>query len=1135
MPEGICRRELFRILPIAVGFPAFAPLRGLAASSERLEQWNYVGRPVAVTNPDLRDNWIQGARLAFDGYGGADTPLSIARCWAQQGRPTPAKPFVCTIDYGAPVAISKFRHYFYTPEIKDYRTNPFLQSTAFAAVNVYRSDDGSLWTPALSEKNLPADWPQVLTIAHPSPARHYKIEVTALVEGADGMRTYEIESFTGPAIHDPRVDHVDKDKVWSGTSCTLRGRVAAMERISNLSVRVMPSADVRTDPRPAPLTQDLGFEIPLTPLRAGLVPVTLELLLGGEPIDRRSLTLQVSPRLAVSNIRIQGRRITGALTNNFSERLQARVGSGERSSRPLSLAPREAVPFEMEVPHPDLSATELLVAEDETVRNKWRFSIEPEPVPRGRLSNAELRMEWETSAGSLHLRLHPRNAPRPIDAVLQASLDGTPLRLIASHTPAGGVSLWASYSAGSIVCDVGLQDSAIQAVWRRVNDGIEEPSRGGVLEIRLKTQGVRFRFVPAYVYSRKPIQTTLAGVYGPEAQSTIVGGWQTPTRMVALQTDQGTVGFVPDRDRCHLGIENDDAVVRIHLGDKPVKVLLPAVHGDWFESFRYVVTRIYRFEEPRQYRPLTVAVADQMRYLAGNEDIWSTRMEVLTSFPKREYVYVFYGLTYSIPALYSWYLMSGDEQALERVRKCVRWLLEYPGVRVTQGPAAGAIFSQYISPEEKQGPGGGCDQANNRWIEPHATGAAAWVLLHYYLADGQKDKRVLKAIEESLDWLAREQQPTGGWVYAYHPDGSKVTEEEDAGNIWNIWALWRCGRLTGEKRYLEAAERGKRWFAKKFIDNHVCRGYWEDVSGARERVGLSWESYEFAVAAVAFQEMGDAGLAVASARNAATWIWTRVVDYRSYFTSYGHAHEQWGWAPASYVAPMFGLAAQAAYALTGDPFFEGLAGAAKTIGWWTVRKTPSGIWPDKTTGEKIGFPYWPEKVTEKEIGSSIWPPEAGTYVPVEEPFTVTYWVDWITAQQASICLRWLINELNRRSGGAIAIDPVTLAGTVQGKPGKISLRPGEVKLERGHEQMNWLVYRAENVPVLGVINTKESSTVKVALALPGVIATTVSTTMDGKSWSEKELTGGDQIDVEVPAGACVLVRWKFGDQVLPKA
>ena len=93
------------------------------------------------------------------------------------------------------------------------------------------------------------------------------------------------------------------------------------------------------------------------------------------------------------------------------------------------VAPREASPFGIDVPHPYLAAAELLVAEDETVRNKWQFSIEPRPGTRGRLVDAELRnrIGEEASAGSLHLRLHPRNAPGPMEAILQASLDGTPL------------------------------------------------------------------------------------------------------------------------------------------------------------------------------------------------------------------------------------------------------------------------------------------------------------------------------------------------------------------------------------------------------------------------------------------------------------------------------------------------------------------------------------------------------------------------------------------------------------------------------------------------------------------------------------------------------------------------------------
>jgi hypothetical protein len=92
------------------------------------------------------------------------------------------------------------------------------------------------------------------------------------------------------------------------------------------------------------------------------------------------------------------------------------------------------------------------------------------------------------------------------------------------------------------------------------------------------------------------------------------------------------------------------------------------VAGDWFECFRYVATDIYGFTEPQQYRPLIDCLTGEANYLAHNEDIWSGRMQVVTSFPRQDYVYTFYGLSYTIPALYAWYQMTGDEQALARVR-----------------------------------------------------------------------------------------------------------------------------------------------------------------------------------------------------------------------------------------------------------------------------------------------------------------------------------------------------------------------------------------------------------------------------------------------------------------------------------
>jgi hypothetical protein len=659
----------------------------------------------------------------------------------------------------------------------------------------------------------------------------------------------------------------------------------------------------------------------------------------------------------------------------------------------------------------------------------------------------------------------------------------------------------------------------VRAKFREVADGLQEEQTSGVLDLHLQPEGVRFRFVPASVYSREPI-SSYDGAYGH--QPLVRGAWFAPTRMVSLETANGTVGLVPDRDRCLMGIEQDDAVVKVRLGSEQVDVLITAVAGDWFESFRHVTTSVYGFEEPRQYRMLVDVVSDEARYLSNNTDIWSQNLGVVSSFPKRDYVFVFYGLTFTIPALYAWYQITGDKQALDRVRKCVRFLVEYPGERIKDGPTAGAFFSQFGLPGAENCCGGGSvngggDAGNHRWLEPHATGAATWVLLHYYEVDGKRDREVLATAKAGLDWLLKVQNPDGGWVYAYNVDGTNVTETEGAGNIWSIWALYRYGRLTGEEKYLEAAQRGKRWFAAKFVANHTCNGYWEDTAaGTKEAdwkdAGGGWEAYEFAIATNVFAEMGDKDLAVESAKNAVTWVWTRALDCRDYFNSYGGVHEQWTWPPASYVAPMFGLAAQAAYRLTGDEFFHRFGGAAKTIGWWTVRKTAQGIFP--------------AEASQSDLGGSFWPLEATEFVPIEEPLTTQYWADWITAQQCTLCLRWLVNEVNQKSGGRIAVDAETLMGTVLGGPGRVKFRPNEFTMNAQHRELNWLGYQTENSRVLALINHSGSTTVRLSFVESVSSPMSVVTGSVGGHWMREDRRGVSQLEVRLPDRGCALVVWR---------
>jgi hypothetical protein len=1082
--------------------------------------WDYQARPVKVTNPGMQETWNNGSHFAFDGYGGSLRSNSIAHGWFQQGSPSEREPFFCTVDYGDPVAITKFVHYFYVPSVKDYRTDPLLTSSAFASLNIYRSDDGINWSLAESLKEMAADWPQVITLSRPAQSRYYKLEVTGLISGAQGIRTYEIETFTGPVIHDA---DPGPDGLRVGDVCTIQGHVAGAEDPASLKITAVSSKDIKTGLSPVQVDSTGNFRVSLSPLRSGIVATILELKgRQGDVVDSRTLTLRVAPRVVVSDVRVEGETVIGRLLNAGTTGASVEVSCGKKSVSVGQLAPARAVEFRLVegTQGGGRHAVELRLEENGRVASHWAFPVERAAIAQtGRLHNQHVDVTWSAEGGTLRLHSIPGKDRTAIRARIETTFDESPIAFWASGADSDKVVLWGSHRNGWLRCTLQLAGSSTRATFRSLNDGLQEEHKAsGILAVRLRPENVKFRFMPAYVYSKEPV-SYFEGVYGK--QPLVLGGWFPPTRMVALETTEGTVGLVPDRDRCLMGVEQDDAVMKVRLGGEPAEILIPVVAGDWFECFRHVVKNIYKFTEPRQYRPLIESVIGEARYLSTNEDVWSQKMEVVTRVPKTDYVYAFYGLPYTIPALYGWYQMTGDARALERARKCVRWLLNYPGVRIKEGPTAGAFFSQYVSPESKkwqlgsltitEKTTGGCDQAGNRWLEPHASGAVAWTLLHYYVADGKRDRPALEAAKAALDWLLQIQNPSGGWFYAYQPDGTKLTEEEDAGNIWNIWALYRYGKLTDEKKYLDAAEKAKGWFVSKFLSRNICRGYWEDGSGGDGRVELSWEAYEFGIAANVFADMGDKELAVEAARNAVTWIWTRVVDCREYFNSYGHAHEQWNWPPATYVAPMFGLAAQTAFRLTGDELFRQFAGAAKTIGWWIVRERENGVWP--------------AEAARTDVGGSFWPLEGMEFVPLEEPLDVTLWVDWNSAQQCSICLRWLLQEVNLRCPGKIVVDLTTLTGNILGSPGKLALRPDEVTINAQHGQINWLGYRTDGSRVLAILNHDAATTARVDFPELRSIAPKVLSSSDGKHWDEEAKGVGNPLEIALPARGTVMVVW----------
>ena len=591
MAKGLRRREFLGMTVASVGLPAIweateSEARAMHPAGTpptyKGKMWDYQARPVKAANPGIEEAWNNGAHFAFDGYGGSGHPNSIAHGWFQPGVPTAQKPYFCTLDYGEPVAISKFVHYYYVPTVKDYRADPLLTSSAFASVNIHRSDDGVNWVLGESLTEISPDWPQVLTLAHPAAARYYKLEVTGLIAGAQEIRTYEIESYTGAVIHDVQAG---PDGLRAGDEGTLRGQVAGAENPGSLAITVAASKDLKVSASHGQVNSTGGFQVSLSARQSGLVPVNLELKDGeGDVLDRRTLTLRVAPRVVVSEVKVDGATVTGRLQNAGSTGASIKVTCGKKTVGVGTLAPAHTKEFRLleGIQGAGRQAVELKVEENDQGASHWAFGVERAAIAQtGRLHNQQVDVTWSVEGGTLQLQFLPGKEGKAIRARLEATFDGTPVTFSASEADAGKVVLWGSHEKGWLGCTLELAGASTRATLRNLNEGRQEEEKAtGILALRLKPENVTFRFMPAYVYSKERV-SHYEEVYGQ--QSPVLGGWFPPTRMVALETTEGTVALVPDRDRCLMGVEQDDGVVKMRLGGEPVEILMPAVEGDWFE------------------------------------------------------------------------------------------------------------------------------------------------------------------------------------------------------------------------------------------------------------------------------------------------------------------------------------------------------------------------------------------------------------------------------------------------------------------------------------------------------------------------------------------------------------------------
>jgi hypothetical protein len=337
-----------------------------------------------------------------------------------------------------------------------------------------------------------------------------------------------------------------------------------------------------------------------------------------------------------------------------------------------------------------------------------------------------------------------------------------------------------------------------------------------------------------------------------------------------------------------------------------------------------------------------------------------------------------------------------------------------------------------------------------------ATGNALWALLYYKRVTGDDNPEANIAIQEAADWLLKTQTPSGGWPYGHDLQGNPTSgftlegksweNMPSSGSIWSIWALWRMGKETGDRKYLDAAERGTKWFIKEFVEKHRYHGYWEDYGPG------SVEGFEAAIAAVAFAEMGKKDLSITTARDAVQWVNTREVEYRDGVPSSGQMPEQKNYIPGSYLCGTMALAAYTAWRETGDEF------------WKPFFMSPLAA---------IGDHYYPELGTfwQSDQDSLARAPITGNL-----GFSYGYtWADYFDAQSSTMMLRWLVGEVTRRSGGAIQLDEETLRGTALGQSVRAWTPSGGFRpVPPSDGQMNWLGFKSASSVMVALMNNGET-------------------------------------------------------------
>jgi len=1089
-------------------------------------KWVYYDHPV-VTKGSGDGGWVFGTEPAFDGYPASVKQPSIRVYWNCEA-PTAEKPVHVIVDYKRPVAVTRYVHYY--DRVETWKP--------WKDVDIYSSVDGENWALRQSITRLKRDFPQVLGIDKPVLARYYKIVVKSLLENVPKLHTYEIETYYGATVgnvtessptgiqgepYNLRVRVVSPDAPVKGAVLRIVSAKGSLSGAQTVKVPdIARGGGVQTAAR-------------VIPLQPGDTPIFIELRVGKFLIDKRPYTIRARPKLAISDLTPSGAvvakageivKLRGRVTNQGSTPAAGVKVSWMGKSVALgNLAPGGSREFSLDAAAPSGYSEGLVeVSSNGLARTALRRAVICPTVTTWTVKTKSLSTLWNSNG---------------IEGKMDTTFNNGGLI-------SGWLMLFSNLGVAVPLTSVGTEsEPAFAAVYNgsviRVRLGVrkggEDPEfHFGVIPddphpTVVPTAKFTIRFAvndPKIMF--RPHQDLFTKEHGPNSG---YGNYThyAPTRMLTVQTDVGTVSMVPDIDAMSWGYAGDFSMqtsLDIDLADpdplgqgiwQPIwkgpmsfSIALPMRKGDHWDAYRHVVKDIFKFEQARQWAmPLTQMQMLNVRELERPEN-WSTIFNTMRSYPNCDFHYNFYGTTYTIPALYSYFLATDDEVAQTKAEAVKDWLI---GVQESSGPLEGGWFSQYlVKGAPPQYLLEGTDQAGNRWMLPHSTGTSVKTLLWYYEASGKKDEKALASARRGCDFLIARQRTDGGWPYAYELDGKVKSEQADAGQIWCTWALWKMWEFSGDEKYRVAALKSKDFFVKTFYENHNYVGYWEDVSGSGGNVGRSSETYEAAIACQAFVEMGDPELALKVARDSAVSLWTRVVSTRQYETCYGQTIEQGSGGPSQAQSPMVGAAMQRMYEISGDRFWNDLSGAVKAIHFCAD--------PDQYYG-MCAIAGWDECLT-----GTICPPIDNVKSMTRPAFGGRgVWNEWQTAQYAWFALDWLVREANMRAPEFVKIDPTTLRGTVLGSEGRVKM-PEERCTVTGidHYDINWAGFSNDKDYVLIVMNHQEKTTVAVRPhdQMSGV-SPLVSVGGGGEYKSMALQRKGAQYFVDIPAKSTAVLVW----------